>query len=138
MVSYLPTIPLFYLAQAQFISFKQVLAFVCHLLVNNFVKFKQSMENQAKLCLLSSKLILSGWQVCGLQKVYHPAKRILYYTKFLDLPLMWMENFVGYYPRFSIFIIQRLKTLGNTRHYYSATVGSNQRETYYANLACQI
>ena len=30
-------IPLFYLAQAQYTSFKQVLAFVCHVLVTNMV-----------------------------------------------------------------------------------------------------
>ena len=42
-------ISLFYLAQAQFTSFKQVLAFVCHLLVTNFVEFKQKYGKSSKI-----------------------------------------------------------------------------------------
>ena len=42
-------IPLFYLAQAQVTSFKQVLAFVYHLLVTNFVKFKQKYGKSSKI-----------------------------------------------------------------------------------------
>ena len=47
--SFCLNIPLFYLAQAQFTSFKQVLAFVCQLLVTSFVKFKQKYGKSSKI-----------------------------------------------------------------------------------------
>ena len=75
--SFCLNIPLFYVTQAQFASFKQVLAFMCQLLVNNFVKFKQKYGKSSKI--VSS--IINFVRLAGMHWLWEEPLLVCYGTR---------------------------------------------------------